>query len=83
MSDLRSDMQHNDGGSESRLCPFDRDLLRHLSGETVPGLVWGSAMGESVEWLYGRGLVRREHTPKGIEYAITDAGRAALAASST
>ena len=52
---------------------YERDILRHLSGEDVPGLAWGAAMSVAVEWLQGMGYVTR-----GSKVTITDAGRAAL-----
>jgi hypothetical protein len=56
------------------LTDYDRDMLRHLNGEDVPGLFWGAAMGECIEHLHGHRLVER----RGGRYLITDAGRRAL-----
>jgi hypothetical protein len=57
----------------NEMTPFDRDILRHLNGEEMPGLSWGAAMGAAVEWLQGMGYATR-----GGNVQITDAGREAL-----
>lgn len=58
---------------------YERDVLRHIAGEDVPGLTWGAAMSEAVEWLFKHGYVGRLRMPDGgWKYLITDAGRALL-----
>ena len=58
---------------------FERDILRHLNGEDVPGLCWGAAMGVAISGLRAIGLVERvSWSGNVISYEITDAGRAAL-----
>lgn len=56
-----------------RMTDFERDILRSLNGEDVPGLSWGAAMGVAVGWLQGAGYATR-----GPDVKITDAGRVAL-----
>lgn len=62
----------------AKLIDYEIDLLRSLNGEDVPGLRWGAAMGECIENLYGGGYVTRRMTGRGLEYVITDKGRAAI-----
>jgi len=58
---------------------YERDVLRSLAGENVPGLMWGAAMAAAIEYLTGRGYVKRQIRFDGrIEYVITDIGRSAL-----
>lgn len=57
---------------------YERDVLRMLNGEKIEGMAWGAAMGQSVELLYEGGYVTRKMTGRGLEYVITDKGRAAL-----
>lgn len=64
----------------SKLIDYEIDILHSLNGEDVPGLMWGAAMGECIENLYGGGYVTREMTGRGLEYVITDKGRAELRA---
>lgn len=59
---------------------FDREVLRSLNGEDVPGLAWGAAMSVAIEYLHGKGLVTRRMKTSGLTYEISDKGRAALAA---
>jgi len=61
------------------LTDYDRDILRMLDGEDVPGLAWGAAMGAALGFLRSCGLVRQVRTAGSINYEITDAGRSALA----
>lgn len=60
------------------LTDYELDLLRCLNGEDVPGLRWGAAMSVSVEYLYHRGYATRKISSRGIEYVITEKGKAAL-----
>ena len=53
---------------------YERDIMRHLNGEDVPGLSWGAAMGEALEFLRGDGYVRQ----RAGRYELTDEGRRAL-----
>lgn len=53
---------------------YERDILRALNGEKVPGLAWGAAMGAAIEFLRGRRLVSGY-----TDIRITDAGRAMVA----
>jgi len=63
---------------------YERDVLRSLAGENVPGLMWGAAMAAAIEYLTGRGYVKRQIRFDGrIEYVITDIGRSALESTST
>lgn len=57
---------------------FERDVLRVIAGEDVPGMMWGAAMSEAVEYLQGRGFCRRVLKDDTITYEITDRGREAL-----
>lgn len=57
-----------------QLDDFELKVLREVSGEKVPGLQWGAAMGQAVEVLKGFGLVEKV----GTKYVITATGRAQL-----
>jgi len=52
---------------------YERNILRSMNGEDVPGLKWGAAMGAAIEFMRGDGLVAGYTNIK-----ITDKGRAAL-----
>ncbi len=55
---------------------YERDLLRHLDGQDVPGLAWGAVMGEALGFLKGSGYVRIVPNGDGaMRYEITDKGR--------
>lgn len=58
---------------------FEKEILRHLNGEDVPGLSWGAAMSEAIEYLSGNGYVTPRRGPLGINYKITDKGLEAIA----
>ena len=62
----------------SNLIDYEIETLRSLNGEDVPGLRWGAAMGEALENLLGGGYITRRMTGRGLEYVITDKGRAAI-----
>jgi hypothetical protein len=64
----------------SKLTGYEIDILRSMTGEDVPGVMWGAAMGECVENLYAGGYVNREHAAGCIRYVITDKGREAITA---
>ncbi len=56
---------------------YELDILQHLlTGEDIPGLIWGAAMGECIEWLTNRGYIEPRRKMSGIRYEITDKGRA-------
>lgn len=60
-------------------CKFELDILQHLlTGKDIPGLTWGAAMGECIEWLTSKGYVDRRRRLGAISYEITDKGRAIL-----
>ncbi len=61
------------------LIPYERDVLRNIAGQDVPGLSWGAAMSVALESLHGKRLVRIV----GNRAQITDEGRAALAEQDT
>ena len=54
---------------------FEKEILRHLNGEDIPGLSWGVAISEAIEYLSGNGYVIRRRKTQGINYEITDKGR--------
>ena len=56
---------------------YDKEILRHLSGEDVPGLCWGAAMSEAIGYLRRNGYAKHI---MGV-YTITDKGREALSRS--
>lgn len=62
-----------------KLVDYELAILRLLSGEDMPNLRWGAAMGEAIEFLHGGGYVERKRKDTGIAYVITEKGRAALA----
>jgi hypothetical protein len=68
-------MRPREGEMSKPISDYERDLLRHLNGEDVPGLSWGAAMGAAIEFLRSDGLVEGY-----TDIRITDAGRAAIAA---
>lgn len=61
-----------------KLTKYELKVLRHLKGESVPGLRWGAAMGEAVEHLTDCGYLSKHYGDLGIDYVITDKGRVAL-----
>ena len=36
---------------------FERDVLRAMNGEHVPGLIWGAAISQALDALKGAGLI--------------------------
>jgi hypothetical protein len=65
----------------SQLLPgeFELNILQHLlTGEDIPGLIWGAAMSVAIEELQGGGYVYPRRKLGGISYEITDKGRAIL-----
>lgn len=54
----------------TQLCPIEIDTLRAAAGEDVPGFQWGAAVGASLEYLAGAGLVTR-----GPRFVATQKGR--------
>ncbi len=48
----------------------EKEVLRILNGEDVPGWCWGAAMAVCCEWLKGHGYAKGmyEITDKGKEY---------------
>jgi hypothetical protein len=58
------------------LCPFEIQVLKVCAGIPSPGLEWGAAMGQALEFLNGSGLVHRSH--QGV-YSATEAGKELLA----
>lgn len=62
-----------------RITEHERLILRHLAGEQVEGILWGTAMSVSIEHLHGAGLVTRKLKDGVIAYEITEEGRKAVA----
>lgn len=57
----------------------ERNILRHLNGETVKDLKWGAAMSAALEFLEEDGLVELRRFDNGnYYYEITEIGRAAV-----
>lgn len=61
-----------------KLVDYELQVLRCVNGADVPGLKWGAAMGEAVEYLRGAGYLSKSRVDGGTKYTITDKGRAAL-----
>lgn len=59
------------------LTNFELKILRHLNGENIPDLQWGSAMGAALEFLREKGFIEGFSS-----LHITDAGRKAVAEAS-
>lgn len=59
----------------SELCEYELKVLRVAAGEDVPDMSWGAAMGQALEFLRGRKLVRLE----GHRYTATALGVELLA----
>ena len=57
---------------------FEIDILRSLRGDKVDGLAWGAGMSAAIEWLHGRGYVRRQLVHGTLNYELTDKGREAI-----
>lgn len=62
-----------------QITEYEKQLLRHLVGEQVEGLMWGAAISVAVEHLHGAGLVERRLRDGVIAYEITEAGRKVVA----
>ncbi len=60
----------------TNLCDYEISILKVCAGIPVPGLQWGAAMGQALEFLSGSGLVHRSH--QGV-YSATEAGKELLA----
>lgn len=61
-----------------RLNRYERDILRHLNGDVIPGFTWGHKMSVTLGFLKGCGMVQQVLKPGCIEYVITKDGREAL-----
>ena len=62
------------------LTDFELKVMRCVAGERVPGMAWGAAMGEAVEYLYGGGYLARGMSGGALQYHLTDKGIEALTA---
>lgn len=60
--------------------PYECEVLRHVAGEPqrTYTLLWGAALSETIEELYGAGYVTRLWTDGAYRYVITDKGRETL-----
>jgi hypothetical protein len=65
--------------SQTEPCAVEIELLRDLNGEKTTISGWGSWMTPAIEWLHGHKFVDRIIDSGGVNYRISEKGKAFLA----